>query len=451
MIVNPRVPLHRLVLSLSEALDCINPHISDHQQRVAYVAMRLARRLGLRGSSQLDVFLAAALHDVGIIGVENRRQALEMGRMEQVSWHSELGYRLLKSNALFAGAAELIRHHHLPWDSGAGAQCDGQPVPPTAHILVLADVVERMVDRSRPVLTQKDAIIAEVATLSGKVFRPDCVEAFAQIARSEAFWLDLVSPRIYGILLSRIDWPALTIDESTIGPICEVFARVVDSASDWTAVHSAGVAATAVALAGRMKFSPRELLLMRAAGYLHDLGKLAVPTAILDKPAKLTAREMLVVREHTYHTFRILNTIGGLPQISEWAAFHHERLDGAGYPFGHAAADMTLGSRIMGVADVFTALREPRPYRSGPVPLARARGILDGLVTGNALDGDVVAALDRDVEAIDAARSAEQAAYGATQHDLMVLMGRRRTGRDPWGDPAPADCGFAGSASQTVR
>jgi len=438
MIVNPRVPLHRLVLSLSEALDCINPRISDHQQRVAYVAMQLARRLGLEGTSLLDVFLAAALHDMGIIGVENRRQALEMGQMEQVSWHSELGHRLLRPNALFANAAELIRHHHLPWDNGAGARCDGQPVPPTAHILVLADVVERMVDRSRPVLTQKDAIVSEVAGLSGKVFRPDCVEAFARIARPEAFWLDLVSPRIYSILLARIDWPALTIDESTIGPIGEVFARVVDSASDWTAVHSAGVAATAVELARRMKFSPRELLLMRAAGYLHDLGKLAVPTAILDKPGKLTDDEMLVVRGHTYHTFRILNTIGGLPQISEWAAFHHERLDGAGYPFGHAAADLTLGSRIMAVADVFTALREPRPYRSGPASLGRARNILDRLVTDNALDADVVAALDRDIIAIDATRAAEQVAYGATQRDLMALMGQRRTGVDPWRTPIDA-------------
>jgi len=449
MIVNPRVPLHRLVLSLSEALDCINPRISDHQQRVAYVAMRMARELGLKGHSLLDVFLAAALHDVGIVGVENRRLALEMDRMEQVSWHSELGYRLLKSNPLFARAAELIRYHHLPWDNGAGAQCEGRPVPPTAHIIVLADFVERMIDRDIPVLTQKDTILTEVAGLSGRVFRPDCVEALTQVARTEAFWLDLVSPRIYGILLANVDWPALTIDESTIGPIGEVFARVVDGASDWTAVHSAGVAATAVALAERMKFSPRELLLMRAAGYLHDLGKLAVPTAILDKSGKLTADEMLIVRGHTYHTFRILDTIGGLPQISEWAAFHHERLDAGGYPFGHAADDLTLGSRIMAVADVFTAVREPRPYRTEPMSLVGARTVLDRLVTGGGLDGDVVAALLDDVDVIDATRSREQIAYGATQRDLMDLMGRRRTGRDLWADLTPAaavgsgTCGLA--------
>ena len=131
----------------------------------------------------------------------------------------------------------------------------------------------------------------------------------------------------------RQDWPTLTIDEVTLGPIAEVFARIVDSASPWTAVHSAGVAATAVALAERLNFSPRELHLMRAAGYLHDLGKLSTPTQILDKPGKLTENEYAAVRAHTYHTYRILDTIGGMPQICEWAAFHHERLDGNGYPF----------------------------------------------------------------------------------------------------------------------
>ena len=424
MIINPQIPLHRLVLSLSEALDCINPCISDHQQRVAYIATRLARAMGYRGDDLLDVFLAAALHDVGIVGVENRREAIEMGRLERVDWHGELGYRLLVNNPLLARAAEMVRYHHIAWDNGAGAHRDGHDLPEGTHIIVLADEVERLIDRDRPVLTQTETILAEITALAGETLKPECVEAFAETAGAEAVWLDVVSPRIYGILLNRVDWPMLSIDEATIGPIGEIFARVVDSASEWTAVHSAGVAATAVALARRMKFSPRELHLMRAAGYLHDLGKLSVPTAILDKPARLTEDEMLVMRGHTYHTFRILDTIGGMPQISEWAAFHHERLDGRGYPFGHGADDLTLGARIMAVADVFTALRELRPYRPRSLPMADAREILAKLVKRNGLDGDVVSALEADIDAIDAIRTDEQTAYGETQRDLMALMGR---------------------------
>ncbi len=71
------------------------------------------------------------------------------------------------------------------------------------------------------------------------------------------------------------------------------------------------------------------------------------------------------MKQHTYHTFSILSTIGGLQMIAEWGAYHHERLDGKGYPFRREAHEINLGARIMAVSDIFTALAEDRPYRKG--------------------------------------------------------------------------------------
>ena len=79
----------------------------------------------------------------------------------------------------------------------------------------------------------------------------------------------------------------------------------------------------------------------------------------------MTKEEFAVIRQHTYFTYSILNTIGGLQHIAEWAAFHHERLDGSGYPFHHEAGRIGTGARIMAVADIFTAMAEDRPYRKG--------------------------------------------------------------------------------------
>jgi HD-GYP domain-containing protein (c-di-GMP phosphodiesterase class II) len=423
MIISPHVPLHRLTLSLSEALDHVHPQIADHQQRVAYIATNLARSMGLRGADLVDVFHAAVLHDIGLIGPRNRIRAIKLGQLEGVRWHAEVGYELLKDNPLFARAAEIIRHHHVFWDEGRGASANGQAVPLTSHMVALADVAETTLKRDRPVLEEAESVTRQIASLDGTQLHPDCVEAFCDLARPEAFWLDMTSNRIYGILLEQIDWPPLEIDEAAVVPIAEVFARLVDASSRWTAVHSAGVTATAVALAERMDFSPREQCLMRAAGYLHDLGKLAVPTEILDKPAKLSENEMLVIKTHTYHTFRILNTIGGLPQINEWASFHHERLDGSGYPFRHAGNDLTLGSRIMAVADVFTAVGEDRPYHAA-MPRATALKVLDDLVANGGLDGDVVAVVHRDYEAIDEIRRKEQTAYGWKQEGLAEIVQR---------------------------
>ncbi|NIA21902.1 MAG: HD domain-containing protein [Anaerolineaceae bacterium] len=247
------------------------------------------------------------------------------------------------------------------------------------------------------------------------------------MGRRESFWLDCVSGRIYSVLLDQVaDWPLLTINEKTIEPIAEMFAHVVDAASGWTATHTAGVAASAVALAERLNFSPRELLLMRAAGYFHDLGKLTVPSHILDKPGKLDPREWNIMKGHTYHTFRILNTIGGMPQMSEWAAFHHERLDGNGYPFHHDGKDLTLGARIMAVADVFTAISEDRPYRRG-MPRAKALSILDNQARQGALDADIVSVLKANYDQIDATRREKQAVYARTQQQLARVIGQPAT------------------------
>jgi len=427
LIINPQVPLHRLVLSLSEALDCVHSQLAKHQLRVAYIATNVGRRLGLAGQDLLDVFLGSALHDIGLVRVEHKQSVLQYGELEKVAWHGEVGCQLLHDNPLFASAAVLVRHHHTPWTLAKGLDHDGRPLPMGCHVVALADAADRFVQRDQHILRQTKAVCQAVTAQCGRELHPDCVDAFRAVAEPESFWLDSSSERVYNVLLGQMDWPTLTVDAVTLQPIAEVFGRVVDGKSPWTATHSAGVSATATALAERLSFSARELRVMRAAGFLHDLGKLTVPCDILDKPGKLSDAEWAVMKGHTYHTFRILNTIGGLHQMSEWAAFHHERLDGDGYPFRHAEDDLTLGARIMAVADTLTALTEDRPYRDGLAP-ERAMATLDKLVGNGALDGEIVAVLKRNYGPINAARRDAQADYGRTQAKLAQ-----------WVHAAPAD------------
>jgi putative nucleotidyltransferase with HDIG domain len=421
MTINPHVPLHRLVLSVSQGIDDVHPSVADHQLRVAYISTNVARRLGLCGADLLAVFEAAALHDIGLLGMESRLLFMHHGNFERVSWHDEAGYELLRDHDLFARAADIVRHHHTPWQHGRGTERDGEPVPFASHIVCLADAAERAIDRELPILEQNDFITRQLRVLAGKHLHPDCVDAFQEVARCEAFWLDCVSQRIYSILLGQMDWPSLTVDGATIERIAEIFARVVDAISQWTATHSAGVSAVAAALARRLGFSPREQTLMRGAGYLHDIGKLSVPGRILEKAGPLAPQEWAIVKGHTYHTFCILGSIGGMPQLTEWAAFHHERIDGAGYPFRHAGDDLTLGSRVMAVADSFAAITEARPYRQ-PLELGPALATLDADAAGGALDGDVVAILRRDGQEIHAAAQQARARYNEKQQHLAAFM-----------------------------
>ena len=138
--------------------------------------------------------------------------------------------------------------------------------------------------------------------------------------------------------------------------------------------------------------SESEVQLMEAAGLLHDLGKLVIPNSILEKPAGLTTGEMAVIKQHTYYTFSVLSTITGFQMIAEWGAYHHERLDGQGYPFRRKAHEISLGARIMAVSDIFTALAEDRPYRKG-MDTALIKKILLDMVSNGVQDSRIVSLL----------------------------------------------------------
>jgi HD-GYP domain-containing protein (c-di-GMP phosphodiesterase class II) len=142
-----------------------------------------------------------------------------------------------------------------------------------------------------------------------------------------------------------------------------------------------------------------ETELMEVTGNLHDLGKMAIPTSILSKPDKLTKDEIAIMRQHTYFTYSVLNTIGGIQQVAEWAAFHHERLNGSGYPFHLEGKKLSIGTRIMAVADIFTALAEERPYRKG-MKQHELLSILKDLCVKGFIDKTIVRVLEENYDEI---------------------------------------------------
>jgi HD-GYP domain-containing protein (c-di-GMP phosphodiesterase class II) len=182
----------------------------------------------------------------------------------------------------------------------------------------------------------------------------------------------------------------LFADEAQVSRIAHAFAEVIDAKSPSTGGHSHRVAALARAAGERLGLAP-DAGLVRAA-LLHDIGKLAVSSRILDKPGPLTAREWMAVRLHPTHTETLLGLVGPLRPIAATAAMHHERLDGSGYPRGLRGDELSAEARLLAVADVFEALTSPRPYRAA-MPSDAAVGVLRDEARAGKLDGEVVEAL----------------------------------------------------------
>ncbi len=356
------VNLGNLVLSLSDAMDLASPLLIQHQQRVAFTVWELGRIAGLPNDRMEKLFIAALLHDIGAFSLEEK-VSLRNYEVLDVESHCIRGETLLANIPWLKDSSRIIRFHHKEWQEWE--QAIEKPLIFDSQLLFVADYLERQIKRDDYILHQHEGIIEKIDESSGSLVHPGIVDLFHAISGREEFWLDLVSPRLYSLLLNEGPLRRVEIDFSDISLISELFRNIIDFRSRFTSTHSSGVAASAAMLSKLFGLTEVEIQLMEVAGNLHDIGKLAIPNSILDKPGKLTKQEMAIMKSHTYYTYFVINTIGGLQQIAEWAAYHHERLDGSGYPFHCAAAELSTGARIVMVADIFTALAEDRPYRKG--------------------------------------------------------------------------------------
>ena len=139
-------------------------------------------------------------------------------------------------------------------------------------------------------------------------------------------------------------------------------AAAVDGKDHYTHYHSERVATYAREIALELGFSPSRVELLEVAGRLHDVGKIAVPDAILLKSGKLTPAEYKEIKRHSAVGETIVRDIG-LGEIALWVRHHHERWDGGGYPDGLRAEEIPIESRILGVVDAFDAMTHDRSYQ----------------------------------------------------------------------------------------
>lgn len=402
-----KIKLVDLMICLSDAMDFIDSSVVDHHKRVAYIAHSMATEMGLPLVSQKEIVLAGALHDIGAFSLAERRNTLAF-EIVNPHKHAENGYALLRLFSPLSTVASIVRFHHVPWDNGSGREFNGQEVPLASHILHLSDRVAVLINRRKEILSQAGRICRTIQSNAGRLFSPELVDVFRAISAKEYFWLDLASPSIQTILSQRLQSAQIGVASKDMLGFSQLFSRIIDFKSPFTATHSTGVAASAEFLAGKLGFSRHECTAMRIAGYMHDLGKLAVPVEILDKPSRLNRKEFNVVRHHTFYTYRILEPIAALQTINAWAAFHHERLDGSGYPFHLKEQDLPIGSQVMAVADVFTALTEDRPYRRG-MKRSDTLKVLDDMRLSSALNGQIVALLGKNYTELEAVRMTAQA------------------------------------------
>jgi len=424
-----------VLAGLSLALDLAEGQRDGHTMRATLTAMVLAERLGLPLAERRDLYVASLVRDLGGtacaallhagMGVDDRyarrglklvdwtraSRAVRAARAPDQSWltaaptfqgpgrvarlleqaarlRCERGATLALRLGLGRGVAGILAATDEHWDgSGLPAGLQAGRIPIGARVTLLADVVAAHVSASSP-----SAANAMAQARAGRWFDPTLVRALDGLEVECLRWNDLSDAALFdAVRAAEPDGGALLAGDAMLDRIATAYAEVVDAKSAWMLGHSKRVAEVADRIAIRLTLDEAARRDLRRAALLHDLGKLSLPNALLEKPGPLTAEQWQRVSLYPWYSGLILARTPGLEPLAPIAVAHHERLDGRGYPSGLRGAEIPAAARIVAIADGFEALTADRPWRPA-LPddtalrlLARDRGI--------GVDGGVLAAL----------------------------------------------------------
>ena len=451
--VRELVGIGGVVAALSVASDLTRGHPPGEAMRACLLATELARRAGLDRVRQGEVYYGTLLRFAGCAATSHEIAAAFGGDdivvrargdlidptvlAEAMQFLAALGVDAERLRVL-GGAAGVARlkAEGARADCEVGAVLAGRLRLPEAVSRAVRDAFERFDGCGVPAGRAGDEVAqaARFAAVGYAAVMFDAVAGRAAAAKTVAQWSGrALDPAITAIFLDapaellQISGPddlqaavveaepeprRMFRDEAALDEALAGFGDAADLKSPWFTGHSSGVARLARAAAQRL--SPAEATLVYRAGLVHDLGRVAVPAGVWERPGPLPPEDLELVRLHPYHTGRILARSPVLAPLGLIASRHHERTDGSGYPAGVRAAELDRAACLLAAADVLHALGEPRPHRPA-VDLPQAARILSDLP----LDRDAIRAV------LDAAGAPPAALpplpAGLTERELEIL------------------------------
>lgn len=374
---------------IQRALNCVDSRLVDHGLRVGAIMDAMLEAAGWEPARRRDACLMALMHDIGAYRTEEIDRLVEFESCD-VWEHSFYGYLFFKELSPLAGYAEVVLYHHMP----DRLFTDQDPaVRFLAQVLQVADRVDMLL-LERPRASTEEVAHALGSAPAGQ-FSFEATALFQEAERRAGLLGQLRGGFDAGDALRKVSAAA---DPDAAAAFLDMLVHVIDFRSRHTVTHTVTTAWTAYEIARRLMADEAERGRVYCAALLHGVGKIGIPLGILEKPGRLDAREMAVMRTHVTLTKSIL--AGCVPNdIAAAAARHHEKLDGSGYPRGLAAVDLKMADRIIAVADIVSALVGTRSYKEA-FPKERVLEVLADQRDRGLIDGSCVAVMVRDYDEV---------------------------------------------------
>ena len=369
-----------LLSAFSFALDCVEAELihvtSNHGKRVAYMSVCMAEKMGVSDDALRDLAACALLHDNALTQYINEEFYSDISNIDtlkvssdditprQLGMHCIYGEKNLEKYPFKTGVKDVILYHHEEADGSGPFEKKWTEVPLFARIIHFSDMLDAFCKAQKFDEDVFNKAVHFIEKNKDKRFDSEVTKMFF-----DAFDKDEFS-RLGDEHIEEYFWEKVPCEKSfysfnVLKDLADLFAKIIDYKSQFTSRHSLGVAIPASKISEIMGYDKVICDKMYLAGTLHDVGKIAIGNEILEKPARLTDEEFAKMKNHAGYTYMILSKVDGFEEIRDIAAFHHERLDGSGYPFGKMADELTTLQRIMACADIYQALTEKRPYKDG--------------------------------------------------------------------------------------
>lgn len=397
------INLNEFLLSISKALDYAEKEFmnvsTNHSKRCAYIAVTIGKEMGMSNFELYDLCSYALMHDSGITETFLNQDWFSTGSKEilylteALKEHCTIGEKYINTFPSLTKNKNIILYHHEHYDGSGFFGVKGDDIPLMSQLIAIADELDMNFDLTMMTDTEKNELLKFVKKNCGILFSPEIVNTFLKISNRVSFWSGLQDEYIMETIQGNINEIFIDIDAEGMLSMTAIFSRIVDAKSKFTAKHSSSLTEKAEIIADYLGFDDHRTLFLMIASNLHDIGKLAVPRHILEKSSSLNPDEFSIIKEHVRVTDSLLKNIQGFETIHRWAASHHERIDGSGYPYGLTNEQLDYESQLLGALDMYQALTEERPYREGLLH-DEAMGIMNKQALKGIFDLHLVSTID---------------------------------------------------------
>jgi len=372
----PEVTLKQIIQVIHRAINSVDNRLLNHGERVAYIMLNLLRTQGSYSEKEiLELCAVSIFHDIGAYKVAERDKLVTID-IEAPFDHAIYGSLFIKYFSPLSKLYKVVLTHHFTINYYEENKLD--VISKEGLLLNFADYIDR-------IYLLKKAFTIDYIKSNKKEYLTEHIELLMFADKKHNFINKLLDGSYVEELYNFFETKTLTREE--IVSYSKMLAYSIDFRSEATVKHTILVEAVSYQIAKLYGLDEDTLEEIKVAAALHDIGKIAIPVEILEKPGKLTDKEFEIMKNHAIIGYNILSDLN-VDDIRDIGTLHHEKIDGSGYPFGLKGSEITPEMRIVAIGDIVSALLGVRSYKE-EFDKEKIIKILKNMTQYNKIDKDI--------------------------------------------------------------